>query len=71
MEWIQEANQEKEIENEIMSFSDYVHFFENNQINQARPTFQYLIDMMDFYGKNEEGAFNVFLNETALFFNTL
>lgn len=39
-------------------------YFENNYINQARPTFQYLIDMLDFYGKNEEGAFKIFLQDS-------
>lgn len=49
---------------EVLSFNEYMEgiFFENPS-REARPTFKYLRDMIDSYGKNEDGSFILFQKE--------
>jgi serine protein kinase len=56
MNWINE----KQSSTEVLSFNEYMETFEKNPLKECRPTFEYLIDMLDFFGKSDEGYFNLF-----------
>lgn len=60
MEWIQEANKKEEHLNEVLSFDQYMDHFYSYPEKECRPTCQYLIDMFNYFGKNEDGTFKVF-----------
>lgn len=63
MDWIQEANNNNETNNEILSFNDYMEIFDRNAISECRASFDYIMDMLDHYGKNSDGSFKLFQME--------
>ena len=60
MEW---ANSQSEIQNEILAFSDYMEYFEQNPKSECRASFQYILDMLDYFGKESDGTFKLFKTE--------
>jgi len=63
MNWIEEANKKAESQKEIHSYEDYMSIFEENPLQECRPTFQYLLDMVKHFGKDEKGHYNLFQME--------
>lgn len=63
--WIYQASELNDSNIEILSFNDYMEYFEKNMKVETRPTYQYIRDMLDFYGVNPDGSFKLFgLNHT-------
>ena len=60
MEWINKAKNEEKEHHDVLSFSEYIESLENNPRNSIRPSYVYLKDMLEFFGKNKAGAFNLF-----------
>jgi len=58
--WINDASRENQKEGHVLSFLDYLKRFEENPFRECRPTFNYLIDMMNYFGKDERGHFKIF-----------
>lgn len=59
-DWIQEATNTPDNQNEVLSFNDYMDIFENNPKNECRATFDYIIDMLEHFGKEEDGSYKLF-----------
>ncbi|MBF0363071.1 MAG: hypothetical protein HQK49_18770 [Oligoflexia bacterium] len=64
MEWIQKANKDQEAFNEILSFDEYLDIVERKPRDQCRPTCKYLKDMFDYFGRDENGHFCLFLRSS-------
>lgn len=63
MEWIEEANKEEDVQNKLLSFYDYTEIFNKNPLKECRPTNKYLIDMLNYFGRSEDGRFEIFLKD--------
>jgi predicted Ser/Thr protein kinase len=63
MSWIEEANKKAESQKEIHSYEDYMHIFNENPLRESRPTFQYLLDMANYFGKTDDGHYKIFQME--------
>lgn len=59
-DWPEEASKKEGHQNEVLSFDDYMELFKQAPHLQARPTYEYLIDMLNHFKKNEQGHFNLF-----------
>ena len=59
-DWIQQANNTPDNQNEILSFNDYMDIFENHPQLECRATFDYIIDMLNYFGKDEDGSYKLF-----------
>lgn len=53
MKWIEEENKSTKSLNQILTFSEYMDKFNENPYRETRPTFQYLMDMINYYCKKE------------------
>ncbi len=60
MDWIKEANQQNQHHQEVLAYNDYMELFEKDPRRESRPTFEYLYDMLNYYGKNEDGSYALF-----------
>jgi serine protein kinase len=60
MRWLEEINKEDSEYNHTFSFEEYMQIFEKHPDRELRITADYLRDMFNFYGKNEQGGFNFF-----------
>lgn len=60
--WIKEANS-SEPKNQILSFSEYMNIFEERSKQECRPTFLYLRDMVNYFGKDKNGNYSLFIKE--------
>ncbi|MBL7663645.1 MAG: hypothetical protein JNM93_00815 [Bacteriovoracaceae bacterium] len=60
MDWQQGIKQEQDEFSKTLAFDDYMDVFEAHPERELRITCHYLRDMFNFYGKNEEGGFNLF-----------
>ena len=60
MSWIGEASQENQHHQEVLSFEAYMELFEKDPRRESRPTFEYLNDMLNYFGINEDGAYSLF-----------
>lgn len=63
MDWIEEANKENQHHQEVLSFNDYMEQFEKDPRRESRPTCEYLFDMLNFYGKAEDGSYSLFTKD--------
>ncbi|MDC1174095.1 hypothetical protein OAT67_01765 [Bacteriovoracaceae bacterium] len=63
LDWIEKAGEESTQKNEILSFQDYTEILKEHPRRELRPTFQYLTDMIQHYGKSEDGTYKVFQQE--------
>lgn len=63
MDWLEEVNTEEERVNQILSFDEYMDILESNPKREMRTSAQYLKDMFNFYGKDENGNFSLFKRE--------
>lgn len=61
MKWIEEVNREQHHLHEVLSFEDYLKQAEKNPLQHIRSAAIYLNDMFEYYGKNQDGGYNLFL----------
>lgn len=62
-DWMEEVAREDSSKNEILSFQDYMEILKTDARRELRPTFQYLADMIQHFGKSEDGNYNIFQTE--------
>lgn len=60
LNWIEEANKKSDSEIEIHSFSSYMKIFEKNTLRECRPSYIYLKDMFNSFGKDNLGSYELF-----------
>lgn len=58
--WLDSVESSSETISEIHSFNDYMQKFEEAPYKHSRPSYAYLIDMLNYYGKTEDGCYKVF-----------
>lgn len=63
MEWIEQAKKEDHQNRHILNFEEYINYFYANPQREARPTSIYLADMLDSFGKDNQGHFKLFQME--------
>ena len=63
MKWMEEVNKEEGRYQNVLAFDEYMNLFEKNPEKELRPTNIYLRDMFDYFGKDHNGAFNLFTRE--------
>lgn len=63
MNWIDKANNSIDLQIETLSFNDYMEIFNNNPVSECRPTYDFIMDMLNYYGKNEDGSYKLFQME--------
>ncbi|MEI8347972.1 MAG: hypothetical protein WCG27_10935, partial [Pseudomonadota bacterium] len=61
--WIDEAKKENQSRPEVLSFDDYFNLFQKSPHLACRPSYQYLVDMVDHFGKDAKGRFKLFVLE--------
>lgn len=59
-DWIEKASEEEKEMLEILSFQDYLDEFETHKERELRTSYSYIIDMLNFHGKNEDGSYRLF-----------
>jgi serine protein kinase len=65
MKWMEEVNKEEGRYQNVLAFDDYMNLFEKNPEKELRPTNIYLRDLFDYFGKADNGSFNLFTREHA------
>ena len=60
LDWIHKASENNDTQTEVLSFSDYIQIFENDSKNECRPTYEFIRDMLNHYGVNEDGSYKLF-----------
>ena len=60
MNWIEQASHSDQIKTEVLSYFDYLDLFQRHPERECRPTFQYLIDMLESFGRNPDKSFKLF-----------
>tara|TARA_Y100000782_G_scaffold97334_1_gene110005 strand:- start:181565 stop:183790 length:2226 start_codon:yes stop_codon:yes gene_type:complete len=60
LDWIDKASKEEQEMLELLSFQDYMDHFEKHPKRELRTTFNYLKDMIESFGTNEDGSYKVF-----------
>lgn len=58
-EWIEKAEKDSAA-TEVLSFEDYIERFEAQPLRECRPSFQYLLDMLNYFGVEENGHYKLF-----------
>mgnify|MGYP003145122547 CR=1 FL=1 len=58
--WIDKAEHDRDAGAEVLAFSDYMERFESNPLKESRPSFQYILDMLNHYGLDEKGGYKLF-----------
>lgn len=65
MDWIENQNQNEKPLSEIHSFYDYFEIFNENFLRECRPTYEYLLNMIDYFGVDEKGHYKLFQIERS------
>lgn len=60
MNWLEEISKESDRPNETLSFQEYMELFKEHAPRECRPTYLYLKDMLDFFGKDKDGNYKLF-----------
>lgn len=60
MDWIERAENENTARGQTLSFFDYMDEYEKAPQRESRTTHQYLIDMLDYFGKDDRGHYKLF-----------
>lgn len=60
LDWMENASKDLEDKQEVLSFQDYIEQFEKDIYCHTRPTFQYILDMLNHFGVKEDGSFKLF-----------
>lgn len=58
--WINQASEQPDASLETLSYSDYMDIFEKNAKLECRPTYEYIRDMLNHFGVNDDGSFKLF-----------
>lgn len=61
MNWVKEASKPGNTKSEVMSFDEYMKYFQEHAALQCRPSYLYLLDMLDYFGISNRGNFKLFL----------
>ncbi len=64
MNWIDEASKENDVFNEILNFNEYLEQVKKNPRRELRPTYVYLKDIFNYYGKTDKDNYKLFLNDS-------
>ena len=59
-DWMEQATQEAKHTGKILSFFDYMDFLDSNFRQECRPSFAWLRDMFNHFGKDSQGRYNLF-----------
>jgi serine protein kinase len=62
-DWILKASEQADLQNEVLSFSDYMEIFDKNPTLELRPTYEFITDMLLHFGRNPDGSFKLFQME--------
>ncbi|PIP95200.1 MAG: hypothetical protein COW00_13695 [Bdellovibrio sp. CG12_big_fil_rev_8_21_14_0_65_39_13] len=60
LDWIDKASREEEGKKEVLSFQDYMEVLQRNPRREVRPSYQYFLDMIQFFGRGENGEYKLF-----------
>lgn len=60
MDWIDEARKEVDENSKVLSFYDYMETFNAHPQRHLRPTYQYLLEMLNHYGVDDNGSYKLF-----------
>ena len=63
MDWLNSLNDLDVNGNETMSFFDYFEIFKKHPEKELRPTSAYLQDMVNHFGRDEDGHLQVFAKD--------
>ena len=58
--WIEQATEEAKHTENILSFHDYMDLLDKHFVRECRPTFAWLKDMFNHFGKDEHGHYKLF-----------
>lgn len=59
-EWIEQASKEEQEMLDILSHQDYMSELEKHPLRELRTSFQYILDMFEHHGKEEDGSYKIF-----------
>lgn len=62
MNWVDEVKKEEQFE-KVLTFDEYIKIFENHPRRECRVSSMYLKDMFNYFGKGENGSFNLFTRD--------
>ena len=62
-DWLEDANSSKDYQSEILSFSTYFEKFQSNPEKELRSSCKYLLDMINYFGKDDNGIYNLFTQQ--------
>lgn len=65
MNWMEEVNKEEGRNHSLMSFDEYMRLFGKLPHKELRTSGIYLKEMFDYFGRNEDGSFQLFTKEHA------
>lgn len=60
LDWIEKASEEEKEMLETLSFQDYIEEYEKHPTRELRTSFNYINEMLNHFGKNEDGSFVLF-----------
>ncbi len=60
IEWIEKAEHDRDAGAEVLAFSDYMERFESDPLKESRPSFQYILDMLNHFGQDDKGNYKLF-----------
>lgn len=63
MDWIEKAENSQGPHGQTLSFYDYMELFERMPQKECRPTYEYLLNMVDHFGKDDKGHYKLFQRE--------
>ena len=58
--WIEEATRETGHTVDVLSFFDYMDLLDKHFTRECRPTFAWLKDMFEHFGRDEQGHYKLF-----------
>lgn len=59
-DWIYQASEKSDSNLGVLTFNDYMDYFQKNSKLETRPTYEYIRNMLDHYGINPDGSFQLF-----------
>jgi predicted Ser/Thr protein kinase len=59
-DWIQEANKITDAKSEILTYGDYQEILDKNFAAECRPSYEYIMEMLEYFGRNPDGSFILF-----------
>ncbi len=59
-EWMNQASKDVESRQEVLSFNDYMEKVKEHPFRECRPTFEYLSDMVNYFGVDQKDSYKLF-----------